>query len=104
MTTALYPAFAIPSTRSLARLQVCVFHVGDVARPDDRCVLGILAHLVVLDERHRSIHELVIGPIRGVARRETVPPPAENRVPLFGGGAERPALRIPGPRPRCGPH
>src|SRR5260370_36050823 len=88
MTTALYPAFAIPSTRSLARLQVCVFHVGDIARPDDRCVLGILAHLVVLDERHRGIHELVIGPIRGVARPERIPPAAEDDVRLLEGGGD----------------
>src|SRR5207244_5369355 len=65
---------------SLARLQIHVLDVRDVARPDDRSVLSLLADLVVLHQRDRRVHELVIGPVRLVTGRERVPARSEEHT------------------------
>src|SRR5438034_11658653 len=71
-----------PSGDSLARLQIHVLDVRDVARPDDRSVLSLLVDLVVLHQRDRRAHELVIGPVRLVTGRERVPAAAEDDVEI----------------------
>src|SRR5262249_57282270 len=63
---------AVTRRRLSLGLLVRVGHCRQSPRPDHRRVLWLLSHLVVLEQVERRLDELMVRPVRVVARRERV--------------------------------